>query len=236
MKNQYFGDVNDYRKYGLLRVLQAVGGGKLLVAWMLTPNDASRDGLLRSYLSNAERWRHHDPQLFDGLRDLLQHDAVPAVSRIERSGLLPGAAYHSAMVPDAALDRAAWREDLFAAARGADLVFLDPDNGFEVASRPVGRSRSSKFVTWCEVEALWTLGCSVLVYQHFRREARDAFARRLALELGERTGATYVEAFRTPHVLFLLALQDRHVERYGPWAGLLSSRWAGQIEPIGLTG
>lgn len=33
MKNQYFGDINDYRKYGLLRVLQSTGS-KLLVAWM----------------------------------------------------------------------------------------------------------------------------------------------------------------------------------------------------------
>jgi hypothetical protein len=44
MKNQYFGDINDYRKYGLLRMLQSSGGGRLLVAWMLTPDDGSRDG------------------------------------------------------------------------------------------------------------------------------------------------------------------------------------------------
>ena len=33
MKDQYFGDINDYRKYGLLRPIIASSG------WMLTPDD-----------------------------------------------------------------------------------------------------------------------------------------------------------------------------------------------------
>ena len=55
MKDQYFGDVNDYLKYGLLRALQSQGDLKLLVAWMLTPNDARSDGWsrCRSYFSGA---------------------------------------------------------------------------------------------------------------------------------------------------------------------------------------
>ena len=36
MKDQYFGDINDYRKYGLLRVITASSGLQLLVAWMLS--------------------------------------------------------------------------------------------------------------------------------------------------------------------------------------------------------
>ena len=47
MKDQYFGDINDYRKYGILRALQSKGQGTLLVAWMLTPDDGSRDGEFR---------------------------------------------------------------------------------------------------------------------------------------------------------------------------------------------
>ena len=34
MKDQYFGDINDYRKYGILRALQSKGQRTLLVAWM----------------------------------------------------------------------------------------------------------------------------------------------------------------------------------------------------------
>jgi hypothetical protein len=43
MKDQYFGDVNDYLKYGLLRCF-AEAGWRVGVCWMLTPDDGGRDG------------------------------------------------------------------------------------------------------------------------------------------------------------------------------------------------
>ena len=43
MKNQYFGDVNDYRKYGLLRAISLNTDWNLLVAWMLKPDDGGPD-------------------------------------------------------------------------------------------------------------------------------------------------------------------------------------------------
>jgi hypothetical protein len=39
MKNQYFGDVNDYREYGSLRVLTGLVGMSTAICWMLAPND-----------------------------------------------------------------------------------------------------------------------------------------------------------------------------------------------------
>jgi hypothetical protein len=60
MKDRYFGDINDYRKYGLLRALQSYGDGHLLVAWMLTPDDGGRDGGLRSYLDDPSAWAKYD--------------------------------------------------------------------------------------------------------------------------------------------------------------------------------
>jgi len=235
MKDQYFGDVNDYRKYGLLRALQSTWGGSLLVAWMLTPDDGGRDGRFRSYLEVFETWAKYDPALFAGLADLLRSAAPPSVSLIERSALLPRVRYYSAVVPDGRMERDAWRDNLLCKALGVDLVFLDPDNGIEVPSKPVGRKRSSKYVTWQEIQALWEAGCSLLIYQHFRREARDAFVSRLVSELRERTGAGYTEAFLTPNVLFLLLAQDRHQERLRRVVDVLSAHWKGQIDIMGLT-
>jgi hypothetical protein len=37
MKNQHFGDVNDYRRYGLLRTLR--GTSCLSIDWLLTKDD-----------------------------------------------------------------------------------------------------------------------------------------------------------------------------------------------------
>jgi len=40
MKEQYVGDINDYRKYALLRYLAEKGGVRTGVCWMLTQPDA----------------------------------------------------------------------------------------------------------------------------------------------------------------------------------------------------
>ncbi|MFN8177787.1 MAG: hypothetical protein U0167_07665 [bacterium] len=229
MKNQYFGDINDYRKYGLLRALQANGECGLLVAWMLTPDDGSGDGRLRGYLQDADTWMVHDPVLFKGLASLLRQTSTPAVALIEESGLLARTSYYSAVVPDARQDRDAWRRGLLAAARGVDLVFLDPDNGIEVPSKPVGRKGSSKYVTWQEIEGLWEAGSSVLTYQHFRRERHSTFAERMTSALRERTGARLVAALRTPRVLFLLAAQERDEARVEKALARIRERWQPQM-------
>jgi hypothetical protein len=230
MKNQYFGDINDYRKYGLLRALQSSSPGGLLVAWILTPDDGGQDGRSRSYLRQPERWRGYDPELYDGLVSLLESATRPAVSLMERSQLLPNTRYYSALVPDRREDRAAWGRDLLDAARDIEWVFLDPDNGIEVPSKRIGRRGSSKYVAWQEVQGLFNAGCSLLIYQHFRREPRDTFAQRLVSELGRRTRAPVTHAFRTPHVLFLLAAQDRHASHCEQLVSKVSERWKGQIE------
>jgi hypothetical protein len=234
MKGQYFGDINDYRKYGLLRVLQSMGGGRLLFAWMLTPDDGSRDGGRRAYLQDPDTWMRYDPELFTGLAELLQPPSIPQVSLIERSALLPRTSYYSAVVPDTARERDAWRQGLLDAARDADLAFIDPDNGIEVRSKPVGRRGSAKYVTWREIRELWETGCSILIYQHWRREPREAFAGRMASELREHTGARFVEALRTSHVLYLLAAQERHREQFREAVARLPQRWGGQIEAMRL--
>lgn len=234
MKNQYFGDVNDYRKYGLLRALQSSGDGRLLVAWMLTPDDGGCDGKFLSYLGAPALWEKYDPILFNGLNDLLSPAAKRCVSLIEGSDLLPTASYYSELVPDKRQERDAWCSGLRRAAAGADLVFLDPDNGIEVRSKPAGRRGSSKYVMWGEIERLWAAGCSLVIYQHFPRKPRHEFAEQIAAALRSRTGAGFVEALRTAHVLFLVAAQDRHKGWLGNAMKSLRGCWNGQIEVMGL--
>ena len=82
MKNQYFADINDYRKYGLLRTFQSTGIGKLLVAWMLTPDDGRQDGRSRSYLKEARSWRRYDPELYERLVFLKYKNLVFRVRRL----------------------------------------------------------------------------------------------------------------------------------------------------------
>ena len=170
MKNQYFGDINDYRKYGLLRSILNASELKLQVAWMLTPDDGSSDGKFTSYFESENKWSKYDPELFRQLKQLLTCNQNRAVTLIEKTDLLPGAEYFSVEVPDFASGRRVWFRQLSNVAKESDLVFLDPDNGLEVKSKPYGRKNSSKFAYWREVEALWLAGKSLLIYQHFIRE------------------------------------------------------------------
>jgi hypothetical protein len=234
MKNQYFGDVNDYRKYGLLRALQG-GGLSLAVWWMLTPNDGGSDGGFRRYVERPEDWRRFDPELYDWMASALREPSQPHVGLIEESGLLADARFVQDIVPDDASGRARAGAAVERTVAGADLVFLDPDNGLEIASKQVGQRGSSKYATWSEVESLWAAGSSLLIYQHFRRESRDEFAQRTMAEFASHTGAPLVASFRTPHVLFLLAGQGRHAVALEVGISRVMSEWHGQIEPVAFS-
>lgn len=230
MKNQYFGDINDYRKYGLLRAIARCSRLRLLVAWMLTPNDGSTDGKFISYLENPAKWAHHDPALFQGLKYLVDSDSQRQVRMIASSQLLGHAGYFSSIVPDAAIERSQWFKWLAEAARSHDFVFLDPDNGLEVKSRRYGTKNSSKFLYWREVKALWSSGKSLLIYQHFIREKRIMFIQRMLEALKSASPGSFVEAFSTPHVVFLMALQPNHHSFHPAIVETVQERWEGQIQ------
>ena len=55
MKHQDVGDINDYRKYALLRALSAGGANRIGVCWMLTPDDGRTDGGKLSCLKQPSR-------------------------------------------------------------------------------------------------------------------------------------------------------------------------------------
>jgi hypothetical protein len=230
MKNQYFGDVNDYRKYGLLRTLQRIGGVRLGVCWMLTPDDGRTDGKFISYLSEPKRWRSYDPALFDFLAT-----AVPNgrnVNNLRGKDLMPDALFFEEIIPDNRHDRALAMSVSREMLRVCDLVFFDPDNGMEVVSCQAGQKHSSKYLLWSEVVDQYNAGSSVLVYQHFRREERRTFIVATAAKFQNRTGCVSVICFRTSHVAFFLLAQARHLDALLRSAAQVSQEWKGQIEVI----
>ena len=229
MKNQYFGDINDYRKYGILRALLRYTDIKLLVAWMLTTDDGRTDGKFIEYLSQPERWGHHDPDLYEFLQTSLTGRTARSVSQIEPSGMLGPTRFFSKLVPDSLNERRRWSNDLVDQASQFDLVFLDPDNGIEVKSKPMGRKDSSKFAYWSEIEATWATGASMLIYQHFPRVKRDVFVLNLVSEIRTRLGAGFVRPLVTPNVVFLLAGQTGHTEQLERGSAAVENDWAGQI-------
>lgn len=226
MKDQYFGDVNDFRKYGLLRSLAGPDRLRLGVCWMLTAPDGRTDGKFLAYLGQPKKYRHCDPVLFEWLRQVVGEEKDRRTARIEASTILGSALFQSRLLTDAMHDREAYFTDCAEKFSGCDLVFFDPDNGLEVKSTPRGRRGSCKFLYWQELSSTFASGASVLIYQHFIREERGAFSARMGEELRRRLSAAAVFTFRTPHVLFLLAAHERHVFVFRERLTVFESHWS----------
>jgi hypothetical protein len=186
MKHQYYGDVNDYIKYGLLRIFAATTRLRLGVAWMLTPPGPPNEGGRIAYLSRPDLWKSYDPELFCLLRKRVvagQRNAHWAV----HDGLLPPDTLYfpppvrptgrlnDRWVPSRPKMREAYFRDLAEALDEADLCFFDPDNGLEVKSVPKGHISSPKYVYYDEIAAILRTGRSVMVLQYFPRQQRGPY-------------------------------------------------------------
>jgi hypothetical protein len=229
MKNQYFGDINDYRKYGLLRLLTNRGEIKTAVCWMLTPDDGRGDGGFIGYLEQPNKWQGFDAPLFERLRELVLRQRLRDVRGAETSAILPASRFASGFLPDDADGRARYFDAFVDLARGCELVFFDPDNGIEVKSKPYGRKDSSKFLYWREIERLWSAGHSLLIYQHFPHVKRRPYIEGKACELSVRTRAPEIISFRTSHVVFFLVPQADRLEFFEERSEKVGSDWERQI-------
>lgn len=226
MKDQYVGDINDYRKYALLRALALGGANRIGVCWMLTPSDGGMDGGKLAYLQQPDRHRPVDPELFDILAHAASAPERHRLATIEDSGAIPGALYHNDLLPDELAGRHAFMGRCAYAFRDADLIFFDPDNGVEVPSLPKGRKNSSKYLYLDEVAAFYASGKSLLIYQHFPRVERAEFLARCAERLRVAAPGASLWAFTTAHVVFLLLLHPASPARLHSAADAACERWA----------
>jgi hypothetical protein len=231
VKNQYVGDVNDFRKYGLIRALTGEGELSCGVCWMLTPDDGRTDGRFLSYLDEPEQWKSFDPKTFDAMREIVYDHKRRDVSLVKDSGVLPGAAFFAPVLYDDRENRATYFAKANIALRDAQLLFFDPDNGLEVPSVPVGRKRSQKYLYWAELPQFLAGNRSLLIYQHFPREERHAYIRRRAAEIAKPFSQVCVYSFRTAYAGFFLVVQASSMRRYfRARVKELERRWNGQFQ------
>jgi hypothetical protein len=210
MKIQYFGDVNDYRKFALLRLFARQAKYTVGVCWMMSEPDERQDGNNRRYRERPDIWRGYDPELFDALKTVPNPPSKVDLQKVESKKLIRGAIYFENQTPDSLTERKKFHGDCMTKLAAADLVFFDPDNGLEVRSRPKGRKGSNKFVYHDEIADYYSRGQSVLVYQHFPREQRAKFLVHASSSMGSQLNAPAVWSFETAHAAFLLAAQPAH--------------------------
>lgn len=233
MKDQYFGDVNDYCKYGLLRVIAISTELKIGICWMLTPSDSTTHGGKRGYLGNA-KMASFDPELYKKLKSL--EGVVPlSVGLARTNAIIPNTSYYDAILDDEGTvkDRLQQRTRYFTEAlqrlAGCEMLFYDPDNGIEIKSVQKGQKKSNKYIYWDEVKQAIDINHSVLVYQHFPRESHKSFEKKIAEKGIHVLGCSGVFIFSTSDAFYALftAARDRNVLQVA--ADRLRVKWAGKI-------
>ncbi len=229
MKNQYFGDINDYRKYGLLRILAAGGNNCIAVCWMRTEDNARSDGKFTGYLRNPDAWRSYDPGLFDFLYKTVGVKKERDINSVSRARLIPSASYFTSLLTDGN------REEYFARfdqqLRQRQILFFDPDNGMEVRSVPKGKKGSQKYLYWREAEHFYSRGHSLLIYQHYPRMERERFIILRAADIFAMLRVPVVYSFKTPKVVFFLIPQMHHEEALRSRVREVGRAWGREIVP-----
>ena len=190
MKNQYVADINDYKKYLLIKELSK--SYKIIdVCWMLTENDGRKDGRKLSYLFDESQ--RCDSDIYNYLRSLvLAH--VKNVKAIEQGEILPVRNYYEKLTNINLNDM-------------PELLFLDPDNGIEVKSVQFGKSGSERYLYFHQIKALIECGCDLLIYQHYPRVNRIAYQSKRDSEIFKEIGNVRVTHFNRGMIEFILMQQ-----------------------------
>lgn len=234
MQDQYFGDINDYRKYGLLRCL-CEAGLHVGVCWMKTPSDASGQGGRVNYLDTPHKYRSLDPELFDFLKNRVQIGNRRAIRELEAASetLLPGATFFSETLPAVAVAREAYFNRAAATLRTADVIFFDPDIGL---APPSAGQNSEKHLYWHEVDRVASGRASVVIFWNRpQAEPWSDFLARGSMELRSRIPKTSVYAIRSAFVAFFIACQAAHRERFMKAMALVRQRWTGDMKIVQQT-
>lgn len=217
MKDQYFGDFGDYQKISLLKELQKEDL-TVLLHWMKTRDDGSGDGKHVSYLSDPEKWRLYDADIYDSLKEGMA-TGRRTLQHIENGKYSSGVQFLSEYIEDDSI-RSSLLTKIIKSKQ--DVVLFDPDNGIEVLS--TNRNNKHKYVTWLEIRTAYESGKSVIIYQHYPRANRVTYIQSRLAEIKERISCKPF-AIQVRHSTYLIMSQTKHDRRLRNVAENLSHIW-----------
>ncbi len=233
MKNEYFGDIRDFRKYGLLRKLAAGKKASTAVCWMLTPDVGGSNGKRIEYLQQDKKWRRFDEDLFNALRKAVVDDRERSVARAETPAILDPAVFSFYKHPlnDDIDQRRDYFKKFLSRAEGRDFIFFDPDNGLEIKSVPSGKRGASKFLYLEEVSATFDKRHSIVIFQFYmKRKAEDVISQRTS-QILSCVDIKEIASFTTPGVIFFLIPQPKNLDEMKERSEQVRKAWPGQICP-----
>ncbi|WP_420429327.1 hypothetical protein [Kordiimonas sp.] len=209
MQTRYLGDTHDCIKYALLRHLVRETGLSLGVNWYLTDPaevDAAGNnhGEKRHHL-NGTRWKTLDAEVLTHL-DRFSEPAERTLENIQTAGVLPENSqfYGNVLGKE---DREAWHLKACQAMRSSELVFLDPDNGFQVPS--MSRSKAPKYALYEEFQDYINAGKTVVSIQFARQcdpiKRATMISQTLSIMMSDADIFPVVRGRVAPNILFFTA-------------------------------
>ena len=214
MQNRYTGDIGDFGKLGLLRVLQEAGFS-IGVNWYLTPNEEhNQDGKHINY----EDLRFCDEALWAELQQIVD-SGNRKVAALQKKRILKAEFYAEPLdfkgkkKAERKQIREIWHQDALEALSGVDLVFVDPDNGLIVPSAEE-KPKENKYVLTKELGDYYKQGSSVIYYQHKARRQdsyyEDQHRRLLNRPEFEKASGFGIKFRKTSHRYYFFVLHPEH--------------------------
>ena len=219
MKNQDFGNLDEFAKYGLLKFLSE-NGVPLFVNWYLSPDKGTPDA--PAYLEQAKYWKY-DPELYRHLKEFVLMEGLRDVRLLEDPDLFPNARFYRMPLDfdvqktkeEREEAREAWHSAAVMECDGSRLVFLDPDNGIrENAVRSVKDVVHFAFAS--EAEDYFEFG-SDLLYHCPRGRRTDAQWESAKRVMAKRLPDAYtfaITAKQGAQKSFVFVARPEHADQY----------------------
>lgn len=218
MQNKYVGDIGDFDKYYLLRVLSG-NDLKLGINWRFVKGDDenNNDGEKIGYLKKRMPKDLNDIRkyVFEKLRKIVIEDKNRNLKTIESSEILPSETkYFADEIPNGT-KRFNWHKKSLDYLKKCDLIFYDPDNGLERGSYGKLSNKAKKFVFFDEIIDAFKQEKSIIIYQHLSRQKTiDDVNKRIeqlrdCLPVKEENVKT---VYSSSQRYYLIIIQDKHLK------------------------
>lgn len=208
MKNQYFGDVGDFGKYGLLSKVNQLGIS-VGVNWYYTEDDVntSSDGKFIEYLNDKQEFYNCDKQLYEyirrfiieGNRNIRNIEEYSSFSNIIFYKELLKIDWYHALSEVSRQKRIKIREHWYEKSKkklyDCDIIFCDPDNGIQTLNTNKSKKDSIKYIFIDEIMGYLELGKSLIIYNHRDRSKEIDYINRIN-RLATLTRDTDIEVLR----------------------------------------
>ena len=203
MKNQYFGDINDFFKYDLvLNLIEKIENLKCFTFIpMLTEDDGSGDGALTNYDGSRRK------ELDDFLKDCIKKSDRKVKNLRSFMSKYDQIEYRPYKDNEYFLhaEREQYFDNIHSSILNESVILIDPDNGFEVKSMRSGTGH--KYIKYKELSTIYARMDSdslIIVYQHIPREKRERFFARVGEKICNCTNTKNLICLSDNRIVFFI--------------------------------